>query len=149
MRRGAFTTWFAGLALLAAVACSGSSTSATTSASPTAPAATDDTDDLVRIDPRSHRVVATLKVGKSQRQGRLVTRNGRVWILNSTAAGSSLVGVDAATGKADAPIPLGMLAVELAGDGKLIWAVGSVIGQVVGVDPQQHKVVRRVDGLAD
>ena len=113
-----------------------------------APNDADGTDDVVRIDPRSHRVVATLKVGKSSRQGRLVTSNGRVWVITSTPAGSSLVGIDPATEKTDAPIPLGMLAVELAGDGNLIWAVGSVRGQVVGVDPVQHKVVRRVDGLA-
>src|SRR4051794_14882856 len=100
-----------------------------------APNDADGTDDLVRIDPRSHRVVATLKVGKSQRQGRLVTSNGRVWVINSNPAGSSLVGVDPPTGKTDAPIPLGMLAVELTGDGRLIWAVGSLSGQVVAGDP--------------
>ena len=64
-----------------------------------APNDADGTDDVVRIDPRSHRVVATLKVGKSSRQGRLVTTNGRVWVITSTPAGSSLVGIDPATGR--------------------------------------------------
>src|SRR3954447_19207984 len=38
-----------------------------------------DTDDVVRIDPRTHRVVSRLKVGKSNRQGRLRTGLGPVW----------------------------------------------------------------------
>ena len=111
------------------------------------PNGTDPTDDLVRIDPQTHRVVATWKVGKSTRQGRLVTGFGRVWVIRSAPSGSSLVGIDPATGKADAPISLGMLAVEVTSDDKLVWAVGSVSGQVVGVDPGLRKVVRRVDGL--
>jgi hypothetical protein len=112
-----------------------------------APSQTDDTDDVVRIDSRTHRVVATLKVGKSSRQGHLVTGMGRVWVINSSPAGSTLVGIDPVTNKSDPPIPLGMLATELTIDDKLVWAVGSATGQVVGVDPRQRKVVRRIDGL--
>jgi hypothetical protein len=112
-----------------------------------APSGTDDTDDVVRVDPATHRVTGRWKVGKTPRQGRLVVGFGRVWVIRSTTAGSSLVGIDPSTGKPDAPIPLGMLAVELTSDDHLIWAVSSVTGQVVGVDTAQRKVVRRVDGL--
>lgn len=106
-----------------------------------------DTDDLVRIDPRSRRITGTFKVGKSNREGRIVTGFGRVWVINSTPAGSSLVGVDPTSGKTDAPIPLGMLAVDLAINGRFVWAVGSVANRVVGVDVTARKVVRRIDGL--
>src|SRR4051812_9974103 len=107
-----------------------------------------DTDDVVRIDPRTHRVVSRLKVGKSNRQGRLVTGFGRVWVIRTTPAGSTLVGINPVTERADPPIPLGMLAVELTIDRNLVWAVGSVTGEVAGVDPRAAKVVRRVRGLA-
>ena len=112
-----------------------------------APSPTGGTDDLVRIDLRSHRVVDSYAVGKSTRQGRLVTAQGRVWVITSTPAGSALVGVDPATGRTDAPVPLGMLAVDLALDGSTVWAVGSVTGEVVGVDLKSRRVVRRVGGL--
>ena len=112
------------------------------------PSQTDDTDDLVRVDIHSHRVADTFAVGKSQRQGRLVTGFGRIWVIRSSPAGSALVGVDPTTGKTDPPISLGMLAVELTIDDSTVWAVSSVSGEVVGVDPTTRKVVRRVGGLA-
>ena len=106
-----------------------------------------DTDDVVRVDPHSHRVVSRLKVGKSNRQGHLVTGFGRVWVIRSTPAGSTLVGINPVTERADPPIPLGMLAVERAATSNFVWAVGSVTGEVVGVDTRAAKVVRRVRGL--
>lgn len=112
-----------------------------------APSDTENTDDIVRIDLRTHRIVATLKVHKSTRQGHLVTGFGRLWVINSSPSGSSLVGIDPVTQKTDPPIPLGLLAADLAIDDKLVWAVGPVAGEVVGVDPRQHKVVRRITGL--
>ena len=112
------------------------------------PDPSDDTDDVVRIDPRTHRVVSRLKVAKSDRQGRLVTGFGRVWVIRTTPAGSTLVGINPVTERADPPIPLGMLAVELTIDRNLVWAVGSVTGEVAGVDPRAAKVVQRVRGLA-
>src|SRR3954452_15826495 len=107
-----------------------------------------DTDDVVRIDPGTHRVVSRLKVGKSNRQGRLVTGFDRGWVIRTTPAGSPLVGINPVTERADPPIPLGMLAVELTIDRNLVWAVGSVTGEVAGVDPRAAKVVQRVRGLA-
>lgn len=109
--------------------------------------ATSDSDDVVRIDLRTHRIVARLEVGKSSRQGRLVTGFGRVWVINSTPQGSSLVGVDPKTDKADPPIPLGILATDLAIDDEFVWALGPVTGDVVAVDTQQRRVVRRVGDL--
>lgn len=109
--------------------------------------ATTDSDDVVRIDLRTHRIVAKLEVGKSTRQGRLVTGFGRVWVINSTPQGSSLVGIDPKTGKTDPPIPLGILATDLAVDGKFVWAIGPVTGDLVAVDTHQRRVVRRVGDL--
>ncbi|MDQ1695895.1 MAG: hypothetical protein QOJ03_1248 [Frankiaceae bacterium] len=107
-----------------------------------------DGDDLVRIDLRTHRISKVLHVGKSHRQGRLVTGFGRVWVITSSPDGSDLVGVDPRTGKADPPIALGMLAVELTIDEERVWAVGSFTGEVVGVDPRARRVAQRVSGLA-
>lgn len=112
------------------------------------PSTAGDSDDLVRIDPRSHRIVDTYAIGKSQRQGHLVTGFGRVWVIRSTPAGSSLVGIDPTTGRADQPIALGMLAAELAIDSSTVWAVGPTTGDVVGVDPTSRKVAHRIGGLA-
>jgi hypothetical protein len=112
------------------------------------PSDTDDSDDLVRVNIRTHRVAGTFAVGKSQRQGRLVAGFGRVWVLRSSSAGSSLVGVDPATGKTDPPVDLGTLAVELAIDDSTVWAVSSVSGEVVGVDPVSRRVVHRFGGFA-
>lgn len=114
-----------------------------------APDPQDDSDDVLRIDVRSHRVVATLRVGKSDRQGRLVAKFGRVWVITSSANGSALVGIDPATGKTDPPIPLGILAVELTSDDRLVWAISSFTGEVVGVDPATRKLVRHVGGLGE
>jgi len=112
------------------------------------PSATTDTDAVVRIDLRTHRIVKTLEVGKSSRQGHLVTGFGRVWVITSTPQGSSLVGIDPATNKTDAPIPLGILATELAIDDDYVWAVGPVTGEVVAVDTHQRRVVRHVRDLS-
>lgn len=109
---------------------------------------TTDTDDVVRIDLRTHQVVKTLAVGKSARQGRLVTGFGRVWVVNSTPQGSSLVGIDPKTNKTDAPIPLGILATELAIDDQFVWAVGSVTGEVVAVDTAQRRIAHHVGDLS-
>lgn len=109
--------------------------------------ATSDTDAVVRIDLRTHRIVKTLEVGKSSRQGRLVTGFGRVWVISSTAQGSSLVGIDPSTDRTDPPIPLGILATDLAIDDHDVWAVGPVTAEVVAVDPHQRRVVRHVRDL--
>jgi hypothetical protein len=50
---------------------------------------TSDTDDVVRIDLHTHRLVATLAVGKSAREGRLATGFGRVWVINSLRRGAA------------------------------------------------------------
>ena len=106
-----------------------------------------ESDDVVRIDLRSHKVVTKLPVGKELRQGHLVTGFGRVWIIRSQPSGSELVGIDPKTGDTDEPIPLGILASELAIDDTTVWAVSPTDNEVVGVDPLQHKVVRRTSGL--
>jgi DNA-binding beta-propeller fold protein YncE len=106
-----------------------------------------DGDDVVRIDTRTHRVVATLHVGKSSREGRIVSGFGRMWVISSTPDGSNLIGIDPESNKADPPIPLGVLAVELATDDQLLWAVSSFTGEIVAVDPQDGRVVHHIEGL--
>ena len=106
-----------------------------------------DADHVVRVDATTHQVAATIDVEKDPSQGHLVTGFGRVWVLTSSPAGSDLVGIDPQTQQADPPIPLGVIASDLAVDDTTIWAASPSAGQLVGVDPAARGVVRRVEGL--
>jgi outer membrane protein assembly factor BamB len=96
--------------------------------------------DVVRIDPQTGEVTATLRVGKTFTQGHLVTAFDRLWIL--TGDGSSLVGVDPGTGEPVTTIPLGARGTDLAVGDAGLWVVSQVDGQVLRIDPAGTVAVR-------
>lgn len=103
--------------------------------------------DIVRIDPSTDEVVATIPVGKAAEQGNLVAGFGRLWVL--VGDGSELVGIDPATNLAGAPIPLGVRGTDVAVDDEHVWVTSGPDDVVVRVDPASGAVEGQVDGLSD
>jgi streptogramin lyase len=99
--------------------------------------------DVVRIDPATREVVATLAVGKQAGQGHLVGGFGRVWVL--TGDGSTLVGIDAATEEVAVEVELGARCVDVALSADAVWLPCLVDDRVLKVDPASGEVVLDVD----
>jgi sugar lactone lactonase YvrE len=96
------------------------------------------TGELLRVDPRSHRVVARVPVGD---QAFPAAGAGAVW----TAADGRLLKVDPATDRVTARIPLGLAARTFAAvDARpgVVW-VGSP-QELLRVDPRRNTIVRRI-----
>ena len=100
-------------------------------------------DEVVRLNPRSGKVLARLPVAKRPDQGRLEAAAGRLWVI--TDAG--LVGIDPATNKADPPVELGVAGTSLAVDGDTAWVSSLGDNTVVQVDLAARSVVARATGL--
>ena len=86
-----------------------------------------------------------LSRNKSYEQGHLAAGFGRVWVL--TGDGSELVGIDAETNQATAPIPLAARGTDLAVDDTSVWVVSGVDGQLLRIDPATNQVIGRRDDL--
>jgi outer membrane protein assembly factor BamB len=89
--------------------------------------------DVVRLDPRTGEVTATLAVDKTFSQGHLVTAAGQLWVL--TGDGSTLTGVDPDTGTTVTRIPLATQATDLAVGDAGLWVFSNVDGHVLRIDP--------------
>lgn len=100
-------------------------------------------DEVLRLDPRSGKVLARLPVAKRPDQGHLEAAAGRLWVI--TDAG--LVGIDPATNQAHPPLDLGVAGTELAVDEEMVWVSSVADGAVVQVDPAARSVVARAAGL--
>jgi streptogramin lyase len=100
-------------------------------------------DEVLRLDPRSGKVLARLPVAKRPDQGHLEAAAGRLWVI--TDAG--LVGIDPATNQPDPPLDLGVAGTELAVDEEMVWVSSVGDGAVVRVDPAARAVVARAAGL--
>ncbi len=103
-------------------------------------------DDVVRIDPRTKRITATVTAGKSESSGRIVTGHGRVWVV-SAAAPTELLGIDPATNQVVDRIPLGVVVNVIAVDDSGVWAVSTHSGQVLRIDPVKGAVADRYEGF--
>jgi hypothetical protein len=96
--------------------------------------------DVVRLDPQTGEVTATLAVGKTHSQGHLVTAFDQLWVL--TGDGSTLVGVDPGSGDPATIIPLGARGTDLAVGEAGLWVVSQLDGQVLRIDPAGTVAVR-------
>jgi hypothetical protein len=101
--------------------------------------------DVVRIDPEAGTVTATYPVGKAFAQGHLVTGSGRLWVL--TGDGSTLAGIDPATGATVTSVPLGARGTDVAVGEAGLWVVSGPDGQLLRIDPA-GTVALRVTGIA-
>jgi streptogramin lyase len=97
---------------------------------------------VVRIDPKSNSVTATVKVDKLLNQGSLVAAADRLWIL--TDAGNALTGIDLATNKPSKPIPLPAACFDLAVGGDTLWAVCPQDDLLLQIDAAAGEVTSQV-----
>lgn len=99
--------------------------------------------DVVRIDPATRKVVATLPVHKQAAQGHLVGGYDRLWVL--VGDGSTLVGIDPATNEVATEVELGARCVDVALAADAVWLPCLVDDRVLKVDPASAEVVLDLD----
>lgn len=98
--------------------------------------------DLVRIDPTTDQVVATIGAGKIPGQGRLARAAGRIWVLGGE--GDRLVGVGEADGSLSEPIALPVACHDLGAAGDIVYVVCERADRVLRVDPSSGTVTAEV-----
>lgn len=101
--------------------------------------------DLVRVDPATGAVAATVPVRKVYDQGQLAVGHGHVWVL--TGDGSTLVGVGTATDAVEVEVPLGVRCVEATVTTTHVWIACPFDGLVLRVDPTTAEVDGQVGGV--
>ena len=97
-----------------------------------------DEGDLVRIDPTSNDVAATIEAGKIRGQGRLVRAAGQIWVL--TGDGDRLVGVSEADGSISEPITLPVACNDLGATADAVYVSCERSDRVLRVDPVNDSV---------
>jgi hypothetical protein len=102
---------------------------------------------IMRIDPHTNEVAATVKVPKINEQGRLPSSGDQVWLL--TGDGDRLAGLSEKTNQLGDPIELGTFCSDVADrvDGSTLWVVCASEGAVLRVDLAKKKVTGRVTDL--
>jgi hypothetical protein len=98
--------------------------------------------DLVRIDPATDQVVATIPAGKIPGQGRIVRAAGRIWVL--AGEGDRLVGVGDADGSLSEPIVLPVACHDLGAAVDIVYVVCERGDRVLRVDPAKGSVTAEV-----
>lgn len=104
-------------------------------------AADDGSTDVVRLDPESLEVRATVRVDKVFDQLTLPVSAGKVWVLSGT--GDTLTSVDTSTGHT-ASHPLGRSCLQAAATPQRVYLTCLMSDQVVAVDAATGKVVDTV-----
>lgn len=97
--------------------------------------------DVVRVDPGTGSVVATVQVNKVHDQFDMPFLNNQIWVLAD--GGSKLVGIDTTTNEAGAPIDLGTrcFGVDAATDSLIVTC--KLDDLILRVDPDSGEVVQR------
>lgn len=100
--------------------------------------------DVVRIDPQSVTVTASVPVGKIFDQGRLVYAAGHIWVIGGRN-GDKLIGIDAKTLVRTRPVALGRTCADLgSGNGSVVWIVCRDANVVLRFDPRTLRVTKSV-----
>ena len=102
---------------------------------------------IMRIDPKTNDVAATIDVPKINEQGRLPSSGDQVWLL--TGDGDRLAGLSEKTDKLGEPIDLGTFCTDVSDrvDGSTLWVVCASEGVLLRVDLEKGKVTGRVTDL--
>lgn len=102
---------------------------------------------IIRIDPKTDKIVATIKVPKVNEQGRLVSHGGQVWLL--TGDGDQLTPISEESDELGDPIDLGTFCTDVADrmDGDTLWVVCASEGVLLRVDLAMKKVTGKVTDL--
>ena len=98
--------------------------------------------DVVKIDPATGSVVATVDAGKIFDQYNMPFLGGRIWVL--TGDGSKLVGIDTATNEAGPAVDLGVRCFQVAAAGDTLLVTCKLANLLLRVDPQSMQVVQQV-----
>jgi streptogramin lyase len=102
---------------------------------------------LVRIDPVTNKIAATLAVPKINEQGRLTSAGGHLWVLNED--GDQLRGIKENTDQLTDPIPLDAYCTDVAdtAEGGELWIACASAGEVLRVDLETGEVTARIADL--
>ena len=99
--------------------------------------------EVVRIDPATNKITATLKIDKLPDQGRLVSAGGALWVL--TDAGEQLTSIDLRTTKPGQTIALGSRCLDLAAQGDTLWAMCPFDDLLLRIDAEAAQVTDEVE----
>jgi outer membrane protein assembly factor BamB len=102
----------------------------------------DRTIDVVRIDPETQSVVATVKVGKTFDQFDMPFLANQIWVLSGN--GDKLVGIDASTNQPGLAIELGTRCFQLAVVDKVLLATCALDNLVLQIDPEKREVTAQL-----
>lgn len=102
---------------------------------------------LVRIDPRTNKIAATIAVPKVNEQGRLTSAGGHLWVL--TGDGDQLTGIEEKTDQLTEPIPLDSYCTDVADtvEDRELWIACAYAGEVLRVDLETGEVTARITDL--
>ena len=97
---------------------------------------------IVRIDPATNEVDATIPAGKIWAQGRLVEAAGRIWVLSGE--GDQLVGIGTDDTAVGSPISLPAKCVDLGAARDVVFAACTDDDLVLRIDPSTGDIARAV-----
>jgi streptogramin lyase len=100
--------------------------------------------DVVRIDPQSTSVTASVPAAKIFDQGRLVYAAGHVWVITGKN-GDKLIGIDTKSLRLTKPVALGQPCTDLGnGDGTVVWVICRDANRILRFDPRKQQVTKSV-----
>jgi hypothetical protein len=98
--------------------------------------------DVVRIDPNSVMVTASVPVGKIFDQGRLVYAARHIWIIGGRN-GDKLIGIDTTSLARTRPVALGRTCTDLgSGNGSVVWVICRDANAILRFDPRTLRVTK-------
>ena len=95
---------------------------------------------LWRIDPRRHRITATIALGFPP--GGVAVGNGAVWVTDEL--GDRVVRIDPATNRASAAIPVGRGALGVTTGAGSVWVADAIDHAVTRIDPATNRVTATI-----
>jgi YVTN family beta-propeller protein len=98
-------------------------------------------DEVLRVNPRTNKIVAQIKVGFAYDTG-IAVRGNDVWVTNGEDRTVSRI--DAATDRVVATIPVGDYPLGIAVTNNAVWVANHHSGSVSRIDPHDNRVVATV-----
>ncbi|HKY52756.1 MAG TPA: hypothetical protein VJM08_00560, partial [Anaerolineales bacterium] len=99
--------------------------------------------DVVRVDPKSQKIVQMIEVGKVFEQFDMPFLFNQIWVLSGS--GDKLVGIDVTTNEPNPAIDLGTRCFQLAVVVESLMATCSLDHVILQIDLEKREVTQRVD----